>query len=169
MGEAPRAGGKTWLAGFHDSAVGQETGTLLRGAQDVYRVSLMRSVVWLRGLVQGSRAGGELLVGPGEPSLSHQRSRQHIIMGLSVSHHPRDQAHSLTWPPTPAHMCPGLGEAVLCPGLGEAVLLTLMFVKLKYIRKDGSIVFLTEDGKEIPWTQATKSSFLKMYLNCPES
>lgn len=140
MGEAPRAGGKTWLAGFRDSAVGQETGTLLRGAQDVYPVSLMRSVVWLGGLVQGSRAGGSCWLGQGRPALSHQRSRQHIMLGLSVRPHPTYQAHSFTWPPTPADMCPGLGEAVL---------LTLMFVKLKYICKDGSIVFLTEDGKEI--------------------
>lgn len=56
------------MACFNDSAVPvrQEIGTLLRGAQDVYPVSLMRSVVWLGSLIQGSRVGGELLVGPGE-------------------------------------------------------------------------------------------------------
>lgn len=60
------AGGKTWLACFNDSAVQQETGTLLRGVQDVYPSSLMRSAVWLGGLIQGSRVGRELLVGPGK-------------------------------------------------------------------------------------------------------
>ena len=106
-----------WLACLNNSAGQQETQTLYSGVSR--RVYQSARVLFGQGPYRWEPSG----LGQVRPSQFHQRSRQHIMLGLSFRSYTTYHASLIYF----AHPVP----ADICPDLGGGIFLTLKFVELK--------------------------------------